>query len=119
MTRITLATSRAPALPEPPGHGFYDLDARGATEPPGEDGPWPCLLLADVPDEPALRVVQDIAEEAFPEGVCEHGRAFTRRPQLRCEAGSFPRRFYADGAAEAEAVLDRFAKAGATIRYGG
>ena len=114
---MTLVTSRAPALPEPPSWGFYDLDAAGASAPAGEEGPWPCLLLADVRDAKTLERVEAIAAEAFPDGTCEHGRAFTRHPQLRCEAGAFPRAWYEDGAAEAEAALERMVAAGATVRY--
>ncbi len=116
--RMTFVTSRAASLPEPPGWGYYDLDAVGATEPPSEDGPWPCLLVADVRDAEGLEAAEGVAADAFPDAECVRGRAFTRRPQLRCEAGPFPRAWYEDGAAEAEAALQALAAAGASVRSG-
>jgi hypothetical protein len=119
--RMTLRPESPPALPDPPGWGYFDLNAAdGSFRPESEPRQWRgwnCLLLADAADVSIIETVKSIVGSAQPQAVCEWGKAFGRLHELRCDLGYYPRSFYERGAPEAEALLPKFIQAGAAVRF--
>ena len=64
--RVTLVSDRAPALPESPGWGYFDLDIAGGDTPADDAGPWPCLLLADARDTATLEAAGEAVRAEAP-----------------------------------------------------
>jgi hypothetical protein len=119
--RVTIQSESAPELPEPPGWGYFDLEAVDASYRPDDtpehyDG-WPCLLLADARKQSTIEAAQGIVERAYPHADSVRGQAFVRHPQLRSEIGFFPRAYYEQGATDAEATLKALVDAGAFVRF--
>lgn len=119
--RMRLPPEPPPALPEPPGWGFFDLEAldssyRPADEPRQWPG-WHCLLLADAPQASTVERLTRIVERAQPQAVCEWGKAFGHDHELRCDLGYQQRAFYERGAPGAEALLCQFVQEGASVRF--
>src|SRR5579871_886306 len=95
------------ALPEPPPHGFFDLDEAGSGPDLDDADEWPawrCLVLADAPDDEVLERARALSAR-FREASLTVGEAFAAVPQLRCDLGPRPRDFFERGAPEAESLL--------------
>jgi hypothetical protein len=119
--RVTLPPESPPALPDPPGWGYFDLNAADGSFRP-DDAPqqwpgWNCLILADAADVSTIERVERIVTSAQPQAACEWAKAFGRDHQLRCDLGYYPRTFYAGGAPETEALLREIIQAGASVRF--
>ena len=117
--RVTLVVDRGPTLPEPPGWGYFDLEAAGRQLPDDGDGEWLCELIADARDSSTIDEAEEIVRRAHLDADCVRGRAFIRYPQLRCDLGNRPRAWYERGAPEAEATLEALDAAGASVRFDG
>ncbi len=119
--RLRAELDEAPPLPAPPRRGYFDLEEADATfrfSDSPEDWPaWPCLVLADAPDEETLIDARKLVEARFPDAELTFGEAYRQVPQLRVLLGDRPRAFYEAGAAEAEALLSVLTDVGASVRF--
>jgi hypothetical protein len=121
--RVVLSPPQSGALADLPAWGYFDLDAADgsfrADDRPQQWAGWPCLILADASSMAIYESAERVVHNLRPQATCEHGKAFGRYDQLRCDLGYFPRDFYQQGAPEAEALLHEISKTGASVRFNG